>query len=136
MSMSEGVTVTVTWEIKPELTDAFVETLRGMFPETRLHKGFRNIRLLGSYADPNQFVLIEEWDEAQNFHDYAQFRVETGGTAELLAMTASQPQMGIWALHPLAAAKAERNVVLKRLQDGKSASELKARTFPLGLETF
>ena len=49
-----------------------------MFPETRLHKGFRNIRLLRGDVDPNQFVLIEEWDEAQDFHDYAQFRVETG----------------------------------------------------------
>ena len=104
--MSESVTVTVIWAIKPELADAFVETLRGMFPETRLHAGFRNIRLLRSDVDPNQFLLIEEWDEAQNFHDYAQFRTETGDTAGLLAMTVSQPQMGVWALKPLAAAQA------------------------------
>jgi quinol monooxygenase YgiN len=106
MSMSEGVTVTVTWAIKPELADTFVETLRGMFPETRLHKGFRNIRLLRSDVDPNQFLLIEEWDEAQNFHDYAQFRSETGGTAGLLAMTVSPPQLGVWPLNPLTAAQA------------------------------
>jgi quinol monooxygenase YgiN len=106
MSMSQGVAVTVTWEIKPELAGTFVEILRRMFPETRLHKGFRNIRLLRSDVDPNQFVLIEEWDEVQDFRDYAQFRVETGDTAGLLAMTASEPQMGVWALNPLAAAQA------------------------------
>jgi quinol monooxygenase YgiN len=100
--MSEGVTVIVTWTIKPEFADAFVESLRGMFPETRLRKGFRNIRLLRSDTDPNQFVLIEEWDEAKNFQDYAQFRVETGDTAKLLAMTASSPQIGVWAVSPLA----------------------------------
>jgi quinol monooxygenase YgiN len=104
--MSKGVTVTVSWAIKPELADAFAELLGGMFPETRLHKGFRNIRLLRGDADPNQFVLIEEWDEVQNFHDYAQFRVDTGDTAKLLAMTASYPQMGVWALNPLASAQA------------------------------
>ena len=104
--MSKGVTVTVTWAIKPELADTFVETLRGFFPETRLHEGFRNIRLLRGDVDSNQFVLIEEWDEAQNFQDYAQFRVETGDTAKLLAMTASFPQMAVWALNPLAAAQA------------------------------
>ena len=104
--MSEGITVTVAWTIKPELADTFVETLRGMFPETRLHEGFRNIRLLRSDADPNQFLLIEEWDEAQNFQDYARFRTETGDTAGLLAMTASQPQIGVWAFNPLAAAQA------------------------------
>jgi len=104
--MSEGVTITVAWAIKPELADTFVESLRGMFPVTRLRGGFRNIRLLRSDVDPNQFLLIEEWDEAQNFHDYAQFRVETGDTAALLAMTISPPQMGVWALNPLAAAQA------------------------------
>lgn len=104
--MSEGVTVTVTWAIKPELADTFVETLRGMFPQTRLRKGFRNIRLLRSDADPNQFLLIEEWDEAQDFRDYMQFRIDTGDTAGLLAMTAGPPQMGVWPLDPLAAARA------------------------------
>ena len=104
--MSKGVTVTVAWAIKPELADTFAESLRGMFPQTRLHKGFRNIRLLRSDLDPNQFMLIEEWDEAQNFHDYAEFRTGTGDTAALLAMTAGPPQMGVWALDPVAAAPA------------------------------
>lgn len=104
--MSEGVTVTVAWNIKPEFADSFVEALRGMFPQTRLRAGFRNIRLLRSEGDPNQFLLIEAWDETQNFRDYAQFRVETGDTAKLLAMTASYPEMGVWALNPLAAAQA------------------------------
>ena len=102
--MSEGVTVTVAWDIKPELADAFVEALERMFPETRLRAGFRNIRLLRSDVDPNQFLLIEEWDDAQNFRDYARFRTETGDTAGLLAMTVSQPQLGVWPLNPLAAA--------------------------------
>ena len=96
----------MAWAIKPELAEAFVESLRGMFPVTRLRKGFRNIRLVTSDVDSNQFLLIEEWDEAQNFHDYAQFRVETGDTGKLLAMTASFPQMGVWALNPLAEARA------------------------------
>jgi quinol monooxygenase YgiN len=104
--MSESVTVTVAWTVKPELIDTFVEALRGMFPQTRLHEGFRNIRLLRSDVDPNQFLLIEEWDEAKNFDDYARFRTETGDTAGLLAMTAGAPQMGVWALDPLASALA------------------------------
>jgi hypothetical protein len=33
-------------------------------------------------------------------------RTETGDAARLLAMTVSPPQMGIWALNPLAAAQA------------------------------
>jgi quinol monooxygenase YgiN len=104
--MSEGVTVTVAWTIKPERTDEFVESLRGMFPVTRLHEGFRSIQLVASEADPNGFLLIEEWDEARNFQDYAQFRAGTGDTDRLLAMTVDFPQMGVWSSAPLAAAKA------------------------------
>lgn len=104
--MPEGVVVTVTWVIKPEVADEFVEMLGGMFPQTRLHKGFRNIRLLRSEADPNQFILVEEWDEAQNFRDYIQFRTETGDVAALGAMTVNPPEVNVWALGPLAAAEA------------------------------
>lgn len=102
--MSEGVTVTVAWAIKPERRGQFVESLRGMFPDTRLHPGFRSIRLLQSETDPNSFVLIEEWDMVQNFHDYAKFREGTGDTEALLSMTASYPQVGIWSHPPLAEA--------------------------------
>ena len=72
---------------------------------TRQRQGFRTIRLLRSDTEPNQFLLIEEWDEAQNFRDYAQFRTETGDTAALLAMTAAAPQLAVWTLNPLAAAQ-------------------------------
>jgi quinol monooxygenase YgiN len=103
--MSKAVTVTVIWVIKPEFADTFVEALEAMFPVTRTHKGFRNIRLLKSDLDPNQFVLIEEWDEAENFQAYAQFRNDTGDTESLLAMTATPPQVGLWDSSPLAEAK-------------------------------
>ena len=89
--MSEGVTVTVTWTIKPELAETFVEALGAMFPVTRTRKGFRDIRLLRSAVEAHQFLLIEAWDEDQNFRDYAQFRVDTGDTARLLEMTAGLP---------------------------------------------
>ena len=104
--MSEGVLVTVTWKIKPELTKTCVETLRDMFPTTRLKKGFRNIRLLRSDVDPNEFILVQEWDEVRNHQDYMQFRAETGDIAKLMAMTVSPPQIGYWALNALAAAQA------------------------------
>jgi quinol monooxygenase YgiN len=85
----------------------------GDVPETRKHKGFWNIRILRGDVDPNQFVLIEEWDEAQNFHDYIQSRTETGDAARLLAMTVSPPQMGIWAL--IASAQAQLALSASRL---------------------
>ena len=104
--MSEGVLVTVTWKLKPELTDKCIESLRGMFPTTRLKKGFRSIRLLRSMSDPNELILIQEWDQVEDHRDYMQFRTETGDMASLLSMTVGPPQLSYWGLGPLASAQA------------------------------
>ena len=104
--MSNGVLATVTWNIKPELVETCVEALRGMFSTTRMKKGFRSIRLLRSEVDPNEFILVQEWDEVQDHIDYMKFRTETGDIAKLMAMTVSAPQVGYWSLEPLAAAQA------------------------------
>jgi quinol monooxygenase YgiN len=104
--MSKGVLVTVTWRSKPELADTCADLLRNMFPTTRLKKGFRNIRLLRSEVDPDEFNLVQEWDEVQDHKNYMQFRTETGDIAKLLATAVSPPQIGYWALDPLAAAQA------------------------------
>ena len=104
--MANGVTVTVNWVIKPELVDSFVATLETMFQQTRLREGFRNIRLLRSDADSNHFILIEEWDNAQHFHDYVAWRTGRGEMEGFLAMVTARPQIGIWDITPLAAAEA------------------------------
>ena len=104
--MSKGVFVTVTWKIKPELADTCVDLLRNMFPTTRLKKGFRNIRLMRSEVHPDEFILVQEWDEVQDHINYMQFRTETGDIAKLMATAAGPPQIGYWALDPLAAAQA------------------------------
>lgn len=106
VSMLNGVLATVTWKTKPELADMCVEALRGMFPMTRLKKGFRNIRLLRSEVDPNEFTLVQEWDEVQDHQNYMQFRTETGDLEKLMAMAVNPPQIAYWSLEPLASAQA------------------------------
>ena len=105
-NVANGVTVTVNWIIKPELVENFIATLEKMFHQTRLREGFRNIRLLRSDADSNHFILIEEWDAAQNFQDYVAWRTARGEMEGFLAMVAAQPQIEIWDITPLAAAEA------------------------------
>jgi quinol monooxygenase YgiN len=105
-NVANGVTVTVNWIIKPELVDKFIATLETMFHQTRLREGFRNIRLLRSNADLNHFILIEEWDAAQNFQDYVAWRTGRGEMEGFLAMVVAEPQIEIWDITPLAAAEA------------------------------
>ena len=103
--MSAGVTVTVAWHLKPESIDTFVATLKEMFKLAKLRPGFRSIRLLRGDIDKNRFVLLEEWDEAQNFHDYVQFRTDRGELEAFLSMVTEPPQIGIWNQDPLAGAQ-------------------------------
>jgi heme-degrading monooxygenase HmoA len=104
--MSAGVTVTVTWNLKPESIDTFIAALQDMFKLTKLRPGFRSIRLLRGDIEKNQFILVEEWDEAQNFHDYIQFRTDRGEMEGFLSMVTERPQIGIWNQSPVASARA------------------------------
>lgn len=102
--MSEGVIVTVELSVRPERLDELVEMLGAMFPVTQLRKGFRNIRLVRSEIESNKILLLEEWEAAQDFHDYIEFRVETGEMATIADMTDTAPRIGIWDRSALAQA--------------------------------
>jgi heme-degrading monooxygenase HmoA len=104
--MSAGVTVTVTWNLKLESIDTFIATLQDMFKLSKLRPGFRSIQLLRGDIEKNQFILVEEWDEAQNFHDYVQFRTDRGEMEGFLSMVTERPQIGIWNQNPVASARA------------------------------
>lgn len=102
--MSEGVIVTVELNAKPQRLDELVEMLGAMFSVTRLRKGFRKIRLVRSAIESNKILLLEEWEAAQDFHDYIEFRIETGEMATISGMTDTQPRIGIWDRSALAQA--------------------------------
>ena len=99
-----SVLCTVIWDIKPERKDAFVQTIGGMFPETRRHDGFISIRLLQSGTAENEFILVQEWRARQDHEAYVQFRAEQGDLARLAVMTAGPTLIHYWETSPLASA--------------------------------
>ena len=98
------VLCTVTWIIKPECVDEFVEILGGMFSDTRTHDGFINIRLLKSDTTENEFILLQEWETKQHHQAYMAFRGEQGDLDKLAAMTAGPTPVHYWAASPRASA--------------------------------
>ena len=99
-----SVLCTVIWVIKPERAEEFVETLGGMFSETRTHDGFINIRLLKSDTVANEFILLQEWETTQHHQAYVAFRGEQGDLDKLAAMTAGPTPIQYWDVSPLASA--------------------------------
>jgi quinol monooxygenase YgiN len=104
--VSDAVTVTVVFDIKDGSKDQFVTIVQKMFVSLPEHKGFRNNRLLQSPGDRNRFLMIEDWDTAQDFYDYVEFRTIRGEMEVLSEMTVGPPEIVTWAIEPLAAVQA------------------------------
>jgi heme-degrading monooxygenase HmoA len=99
-----SVLCTAFWNIKPDCVDEFVQTLGAMFPETKTHDGFINIRLLKSDTAENEFILLQEWETTKHHQAYASFRGERGDLDRLAAMTAGPTLIHYWGISPLASA--------------------------------
>lgn len=99
-----SVLCTAIWVIKPDRAREFVETLGGMFAETRTHEGFVNMRLLQSDNAENEFILLQEWQTTQHHQAYVGFRGKNGDLDRLAAMTAAPTRISYWGVTPLASA--------------------------------
>ena len=99
-----SVLCTVLWDIKPECVDEFVQTLKSMFPETKTHDGFINIRLLKSDTAENEFILLQEWETTKHHQAYVSFRAGQGDLDRLAAMTAGPTLIHYWGTGQLASA--------------------------------
>lgn len=96
--MAAEVPVTVTWKIKPEAADKFIEKLKGDFERVVEQPGFRSIRLHRGDADQAKFILVEEWDSAQSFNDYMSYRNTKGNVAEFFEWSSAAPEVAIYEL--------------------------------------
>lgn len=94
--MSDGVLVTMVLTIKPEATAAFIPNLQAMFADTKLRKGFRNIKVERHQMDANKLLVVEEWDTAQDYQDYIAWRTERGDMESIGEVLAAPPQLDIW----------------------------------------
>jgi len=73
--MSDGVTIIMTMDVKPEYVDGLAATIPEMIKDTAKRPGFRNIRVV---RDGNKISLIEEWDSEADYDAYIAWRTERG----------------------------------------------------------
>jgi quinol monooxygenase YgiN len=81
--MSDGVTIIMDLDVKPEVVDGLAAGFPSMIDETAQRKGFRNIRIV---RNDNHLLLIEEWDSEQDYRDYIAWRTERGDMDNLGTM--------------------------------------------------
>lgn len=73
--MSDGVTIIMTMDIKPEMVNAIAASFPEMLKDTAQRPGFRNIRVV---RNGNKINLIEEWDSEADYAAYFAWRTERG----------------------------------------------------------
>lgn len=94
--MPEGVTITLTLTLKPETADAYCAEIPEMLHGTRAFPGFRDIRVVRNRDNPNQIILIQQWDSSAAYDAYIAWRTETGVIERTASFIAEPPQLVYW----------------------------------------
>ena len=87
-----SVTVILEADVKPESKSKLLKLLSQYLPETTKYKGFISIAI-HSEQDTNQVVFYEKWQSIDNYHDYLNWRTETGVMKELADTFNSPPSI-------------------------------------------
>ncbi len=90
------MTITVTLRLTAKNSEAFLQHLSRILPETRNQPGYHYVNTLVQVDQPQEFVLIQSWDGCEDQQRYLQWRQSTGALAEFRAMLAADPIVEYW----------------------------------------
>jgi quinol monooxygenase YgiN len=94
--MIDGITVTLLYQIKPDAVDDFCAKIPGLLEDTRKFKGFRDIKVLRHLDDPGKVIFIEQWDSAEDYRAYLDWRRQTGISENTDAILAGPRVLDLW----------------------------------------
>ena len=78
---------------KEDQTQAFLNELERMVPETRKFKGCIGLNVFQDQDNPKQVTLIEEWESRSDYEAYFAYRGETGDLEIIMPMFAGEPSI-------------------------------------------
>lgn len=88
--------ITFELPLKAEAVEGFLEMLPGILTETATKDGFISIAAHRKPDDPNTLLLLEEWESAQHYQTYLQWRMDTGLMDVLGPILGGEPKILIW----------------------------------------
>ena len=81
-----SVTVLLEATVKPECIDELVKMFAENFKQTRAYDGCIDVYMNRSHDDPNELVLVEEWETRPHYEHYIAWRTETDVSEKLAGM--------------------------------------------------
>ena len=91
------VTVVVELPAQPDRTEEMTAFIGSVLPGTREFAGCRRVSLHANEEDPNQVVLLEEWDSRASHEQYLAWRTERGDFPKVIDMLAGPPSIRYFA---------------------------------------
>ena len=81
-------TLILTFPCKPGSGQVLLEAFKTALIDTRAYKGCISVATYSSATNPDDIVLIEEWDNKNSQVRYMQWRAETGMSEQLQPLLA------------------------------------------------
>lgn len=81
----------LTFPVKPEKRNDFIQMLQGALPETRAYDGCRSAELYTAEGDDSSVNVWEVWDSRAKQQSYFDWRVQTGLLDAIGPMLQGQP---------------------------------------------
>lgn len=94
--MTDGMTITMIFTLKPESLEGFLAALPELFKDTRKRPGFRDLRAVQNRDNPNRVMIFQTWDTDQSYMDYLEWRRQRGELDALAEMMAAESELSFW----------------------------------------
>ena len=73
-------------KVKKEHMDDVAGGFKGMFPDTRSFDGCIDLYATRNQDDPQNFVIVETWENREKYEAYFQWRVDRGDIDNMKAL--------------------------------------------------
>ena len=88
-----AVSVILEVKAKPGTGDELVAFFRSILPETRAFEGCTSVETLQNSDDADNVVLVEMWEDREQYEKYLAWRRERGTTDRLMEALAEPPSI-------------------------------------------
>ena len=88
-----AVRVIVDVKAKPGTGGEVVAFFRSILPETRAYEGCTGVHTLQNHDDPDNVMLVEEWESHAQHKEYLAWQRERGTSSRLIEALAEQPSV-------------------------------------------
>jgi quinol monooxygenase YgiN len=86
-----SVYVLIDTQVKPEALEQVKAALKAALPDTRAFDGCRGVNCYANAEDPNNLIIVDEWETRQHHAKYAAWREETGFNEQMMSALSAPP---------------------------------------------